>query len=48
MLQRPVVSYRDPSTPDVARPAIPEWMLSVVVFGAGVIVFASIAISYKW
>ena len=48
MQRKPVVAYRDPTTPDVARAVIPEWVLSVVVFGAGVIVFASIAISYKW
>ena len=48
MPQRPVVSYRDPTTPDVAQAALPDWVLSVIVFGAGVILFASIAISYKW
>ncbi|HTL31426.1 MAG TPA: hypothetical protein VL282_19485 [Tepidisphaeraceae bacterium] len=48
MPRKLVVSYRDPTTPDVAENAFPEYMVSVVVFAMGVILFAMIAISHNW
>jgi hypothetical protein len=44
MSRKPVVAYRDPSTPDYVQSTLPEWVPSVIVFGVGMVLFGVIEI----
>ena len=39
MQRKPVVAYRDPTTPDYVQATLPDWVPSTIVFAIGMVFF---------
>ena len=44
MQRKPVVAYRDPTTPDYVQTTLPDWVPSTIVFVIGMVLFGIIEI----
>jgi hypothetical protein len=48
MPEKPIVAYRDPTTPDCMQRALPDWAPSTIVFVIGMLLFAIIEVVVRF